>query len=105
MSNTGINYNKLFIHVKNLKKVLLVATGRTGSDFFQSLLDSHPQILHFTGVWFFHQWWQGAKCKNNVFDLINEFIWYTGPTIDHISKFRSCYNTQERWDKLVQRQS
>ena len=77
-----------------------MATGRTGSDFFQSLLDSHPQILNFTGVWFFHQWWQGAKCKNNVFDLINEFIWYTGPTIDHISKFRSSYNTQERWDKL-----
>ena len=66
MSNSVLNYNKLFLHVKNLKKVLLVATGRTGSDFFQSLLDSHPQILHFTGIWIFHDWWKVAKCKNNV---------------------------------------
>ena len=100
MPKSVINYNKLFLHVKNLKKVLLVATGRTGSDFFQSLLDSHPQILHFTGIWVFHEWWEFAKCKNNVIDLINEFIWWSCQSRDHITKFRSCYNTLERWDKL-----
>ena len=89
MTKIDIDYDKNFLHVKNLKKVLLVATGRTGSDFFQSLLDSHTQILHFTGQWFFHQWWQGAKCKNNVNDLINEFIWFTSPTCNHIAKFKS----------------
>ena len=46
MNKKDIDYDKIFLHVKNLKKVLLVATGRTGSDFFQSLLDSHPYILH-----------------------------------------------------------
>ena len=100
MTKIDIDYDKIFLHVKNLKKVLLVATGRTGSDFFQSLLDSHTQILHFTGSWFFHQWWQGAKCKNNVHDLINEFIWFPSPSCFHISKFKSYYNTEERWDKL-----
>ena len=100
MSNTGKSYNKLFTHVKNLKKVLLVATGRTGTDFFQSLLDSHPQILQFPGVWTYHQWWQVARCRNNVSDLVNEFIWQASPAYNHISKFISCYDTMERWDKL-----
>ena len=101
MTKIDIDYDKLFLHVKNLKKVLLVATGRTGSDFFQSLLDSHPEILQFPGAWFFHQWWQVARCKNNVSDLVNEFIWLNNPTCcNHIAKFKSFYNTVERWDKL-----
>ena len=101
MTKKDIDYDKIFLHVKNLKKVLLVATGRTGSDFFQSLLDSHPQILQFPGEWFFHQWWQVARCRNNVSDLVNEFIWFNSPTCsNHIAKFKSYYNTVERWDKL-----
>jgi hypothetical protein len=105
MPDTRINYKKLFLHVKNLKKVLLVATGRTGSDFFQSLLDSHPQILQFTGGWDFHSWWKEARCRNNVSDLINEFIWQSSPTCNHIAKFRSCYNPVERWDKLGEKKN
>jgi hypothetical protein len=77
-----------------------VATGRTGLDFSQSLLGSHTQILHFTGTWFFLPWWQGAKYKNNVNDLINEFIWFNRPTCNHITKFKSYYKTEERWEKL-----
>ena len=100
MSDKDINYNELFLHVKNLKKILLVATGRTGTDFFQSLLDSHPQILQFPGVWFFHEWWRVARCRNNVSDLVNEFIWQTSPAFNHLTKFISGYNTVERWDKL-----
>ena len=30
-----------------MKILLLVAGGRAGSDFFQSLLDNHSQILQF----------------------------------------------------------
>jgi hypothetical protein len=100
MTKKDIDYDKMFLHVKNLKKVLLVATGRTGSDFFQSLLDSHPQILQLPGAWFFQQWWQVARCRNNVSDLVEEFIWQTSPSYNHISKFISCYNTIERWGKL-----
>ena len=32
-----------------MKTLLLVAGGRTGSNFFQGLLDGHSQILHFPG--------------------------------------------------------
>ena len=33
-----------------MKILLLVAGGRAGSDFFQSLLDNHSQILQFPGI-------------------------------------------------------
>ena len=32
-----------------MKILLLIAGSRSGSDFFQSLLDSHSQILQFPG--------------------------------------------------------
>jgi len=95
-----IDYDGLFEHVAFLRKVLLVASGRTGSDFFQSLLDGHPEILQFTGIWFFHEWWKGAKCKGNLSDLIDEFIWYTCDGSNHIAKFKSYYCKIERWDRL-----
>ena len=36
-------------HLSSLNSCTLVTTGRTGSDFFQSLLDSHPEVLTFNG--------------------------------------------------------
>ena len=33
-----------------MKTLLLVAGSRAGSDFFQSLLDGHPQVLQFPGL-------------------------------------------------------
>ena len=100
MNDDLIDYDKYFNHIKNLKIVLLVATGRTGSDFFQSLLDSHPEIIQFTGNWVFHDWWNNAKCKSNPSDLVNEFIWWNSPENSHITKFKSYYNIEERWNKL-----
>lgn len=96
----NIDYNRLFEHVESLRKVLLIAVGRSGSDFFQSLLDGHPEILQFTGTWYFYHWWRQAKCKQNLPDLINEFIWHTCPSCNHIAKFKSHYNKIERWDQL-----
>ena len=97
----NIDYDGLFDHVENLRKVLLVAgAGRVGTDFFQSLLDGHSQILQVTGVSFFHIWWKDAKCKENLSDLVNEFIWYTNSPSNHIEKFKSYYNKQERWNQL-----
>lgn len=95
-----INYNELFEHVENLKMVLLVATGRSGSDFFQSLLDGHPEILQFTGVWFFHQWWQVAKRKDSLPDLIDEFVRPVPDSFNHLAKFQSYHDKIERWDQL-----
>ncbi|UCD54989.1 MAG: sulfotransferase [Candidatus Omnitrophota bacterium] len=102
MKEIDIDYNGLFRHLEDLRKVLLVTTGRTGSDFFQSLLDGHSEILQFTGMWKHHWWWKQAKCKENLPDLINEFIWYTCSFTfcNHIAKFKSCYNKQERWGQL-----
>ncbi len=94
-----IQYNRLLSHVKDLKQVLLVTTGRTGSDFFQSLLDGHEEILQITGIFFFHKFWESAVCKENLNDLIHEFIWHTQHSI-HIAKFKSKYNKLERWDQL-----
>ncbi|MFH1581677.1 MAG: hypothetical protein ABIC39_06330 [Pseudomonadota bacterium] len=95
-----INYKELFEHVKNLKMVLLVATARSGSDFFQSLLDGHPEILQFTGVWFFHQWWQAAKHKDSLPDLIDEFVRPVPDSFNHLAKFQSYHDKIERWDQL-----
>ena len=97
--NFKLDFKKLFDHTKKLKQVLLVTTGRTGSDFFQSLLDSHPEILQVTGSFFFHEFWKAASCKDNLTDLIDEFVWHNHHS-QHISKFKSRYNHLERWDQL-----
>lgn len=97
--NDNFDYIKLFNHVKNLKHVVLITTGRTGSDFFQSLLDGHKQVLQITGTFFFHEFWEKAVCKKNLDDLLNEFIWNNSQCL-HIAKFKSQYNLIERWDQL-----
>lgn len=100
----GNDIRELFTHVERLPKVLLVATGRTGSDFFQSLLDGHPEILQITGILYFYQWWhEEAKCKGNASDLGDEFIWHTCGRCNHVAKFKSHYNQEERWDQLGSR--
>ncbi len=38
-----------------MKKIILITSGRTGSDFFQSLLDGHDQILSLPGVFYFDE--------------------------------------------------
>ena len=56
----------------------LVTTGRVGSDFFQSLLDGHPEIFSFNGVIRINDFWDIAhttKIQNlNLNDIITEFI-------------------------------
>ena len=43
----------------------LVTTGRTGTDFLQSLLDSHTQVLTFNGVLFFQTFWANSVCVSS----------------------------------------
>ena len=72
----------------------LVTTGRTGTDFLQSLLDSHPQVLTFNGALFFQTFWANSICVSSgnpdPADLIDEFIG------KHIEKLKSKYDLIER---------
>lgn len=92
--------NKLsdfFSHCEKLPVVALITGGRTGSDFFQSLTDGHPEILQLTGItWFHDEFWIKSVCKNNLNDLINQLIYHN----QMICKFKSKYNKQERWHML-----
>ena len=85
-------------YIKNLKTCTLLTTGRTGSDFLQSLLDSHPQVLTFNGHFDYYGFWESSQCvKAKYFepiDFIDEFIGH------HIEKFKSRYDIPERKDKL-----
>ena len=53
MSKT-CNYEEIWEHTENLPWCALVTTGRVGTDFFQSLLDSHPEIFVYNGILFFY---------------------------------------------------
>ena len=58
-------------------------------------------IIFLTSWFFIRQWWNEAKCKANLLDLINEFISADEKTIyNHIAKFRSYRDKLERWDRL-----
>ncbi|MDO8463847.1 MAG: hypothetical protein Q7S46_01125 [Gallionella sp.] len=43
------------------KVIVLITGGRTGSDFFQSLLDGHPEIMSFPGIFFFDSFWESLS--------------------------------------------
>ena len=84
--------------LRKLKPVTLVTTGRTGSDFLQSLLDSHPQILTFNGSLDFYSFWDKSICVKSgnfdISDLVDEFIGH------HIEKFKSRYDITENKNNL-----
>ena len=93
------NYSKILEDTKNLKWCALVTTGRVGSDFFQSLLDGHPEIFVINGPLIFYDFWEKADTVKNAVslcseDIIEEFIGY------HITKFKSYYDLQERKNEL-----
>jgi len=100
--NTSIDYSRIVEHIDNLSWCALVTTGRVGSDFFQSLLDSHPEIFVFNGNLFFHTFWKESTCANflgqiDPQDLVDEFIG------KHIHKFKSRYDYEEGKDSLGER--
>lgn len=87
------------LHLQNLPSVALVTTGRTGSDFLQSLLDSHPQIATFNGHFLpYSQFFSLAKTfesdKGIVSDAADEFIGC------YLYKLISVYDIQEAKDCL-----
>ena len=102
-SNRGVNmsnnvdYNGLMKHLDSLKPYALITTGRTGSDFLQSLLDSHTEVLTFNGTFFFHEFWQSSRCTNNNINLSDLLDQFCGCFIE---KFKSKYDYKERKDCL-----
>lgn len=91
-------YFESMTNLQDLKPCVLLTTGRTGSDFIQSLMDSHTEILTFNGILFFHDYWNDSKCNKttpiNLNDLLDEFIG------KNIEKFKSKYDFIERKDAL-----
>ena len=92
-------YQEWMMHLQNIQMVALITTGRTGSDFLQSLLDSHPQISTFNGHFaVYSEFFENSvtiKSKNSrVCDVADEFIG------KYIYKLISRYDIQEAKDKL-----
>ena len=87
-------------NIDNIKPIALITTGRTGTDFFQSLLDSHTQVLTFNGHLIdYYLFWNDNKDiinskKFKPEDLIFKFV-------SHYLKFlKSHYDLSERKDKM-----
>lgn len=94
-----MNYGSIWRQAKDLPWCVLVTTGRTGTDFFHSLLDSHPEVFVFNGALYFHTFWQDSPCvvpgKEPVLeDILAHFVGL------HIDTLKSRYDLSERKDQL-----
>lgn len=92
-------YDRWMRHLQSLPMVALVTTGRTGSDFLQSLLDSHPQVITFNGHFaVYSEFFSRAKTfsvmDGAVADAADEFIG------QYLYKLVSRYDIQEAKDRL-----
>ncbi len=92
-------YQRWMAHLQSLPMVALLTTGRTGSDFLQSLLDSHPQIATFNGHFaVYSEFFTRALTFNvpggRVADAADEFIG------QYLYKLVSRYDIQEAKDRL-----
>jgi len=84
-----MNISHKIKHFDQLRKFAIIATPRSGSDYLQSLLDSHPQIITFNGHLalysnFFTKINFYDQSDNNIKNSIKLFIF----------KFHSLLNTK-----------
>jgi len=96
---TSPDYLKIWAMAEDLPWFALVTTGRTGTDFLQSLFDSHPEVFVFNGQFYFHDFWATAKSVNyggdlKTEDIVDEFIGL------HIKQLKSRYDVVERKGEL-----
>lgn len=96
---TPYQYAACMAHLQRLPLVALVTTGRTGSDFLQSLLDSHAQVLTFNGHFavyseFFTKALTFTVPDAKAADAADEFIGA------YLYKLVSRYDIQEAKDRL-----
>tara|TARA_B110000008_G_scaffold271092_1_gene302134 strand:- start:379 stop:1620 length:1242 start_codon:yes stop_codon:yes gene_type:complete len=92
-------YNLYMAHLQVLPVVSIVTTGRTGSDFLQSLFDDHKEILTFNGHFaVYSEYFNVSKIINNdkavAKDIVEEMVGF------YLYKLVSKYEIQERKDKL-----
>ena len=69
----SLKIKKIF-NCKNLKVVLIVTTGRTGSDYLNCCLDNLHGVMTFCGKFNYHQFFKNNQNKINKLTLINKFL-------------------------------
>jgi len=79
-----------------MKTLLLVAGARSGSDFFQSLLDGHSEVLQFPGTITTDEALIKILSLSNPNDISSNFI----KNYIHFFDSRSEYGKVERYDRL-----
>ena len=57
-----------------MKTIILIAGGRAGSDFFQSLLDGHAEISQLPGVFFYDDFWKKLQNERDAKKIAEMFI-------------------------------
>ena len=57
-----------------MKIVLLVAGSRSGSDFFQSLLDGHNEICQFPGLIHYNNYFKKILQINDIKQIAINFV-------------------------------
>ena len=99
LAQAVVDYRGHMQQLQQLSACGLVTTGRTGSDYLQSLLDSHPEVLTFNGgLAFYKEFWRTSVCRTaptfEVEDLVDEFIGR------YIHRLKSKYDIIERKHQL-----
>ena len=94
-----MNYDKIWNKVDDLPWCTIMTGSNAAADYFQSLLDKHPELVVFSGQLRFHLFWDRSVVVNhggdiNLSDLVNEFIG------QNILKFISKYDYPERKDQM-----
>ena len=77
-----------------MKILVLIAGGRAGIDFFQSLLDGHAEISQFPGIFFYDEFWLKSRNVNQSENIAKMFI------NDYKHFFDSRTNLLERHNTL-----
>ena len=88
-------YYTLMDKLLKLPSCVLVATGRTGSDFLHTLLDSHEEVLTFNGTVHHHTFWEDSRWADvNLNNFLDEYI------KKYRNQFESKYDIINRKDQL-----
>ena len=102
--NNIVDYNgSKFNKLENLIPfVLVTGGGRSGTDFLQSLLDSHEQVLSYNGhLKLYIEFFTNSKCIKsgsfNLIDIAHEFVGL------YIERFNSKYDYLEIYIKTDQK--
>jgi hypothetical protein len=97
---TQENRKELMNFLLKSQPVVLITTGRTGSDFLQSLFDSHSKIMVFNGhLVFYYKFWKSTDSMRKNTNCMTEDIVYK-----FVCKFmihlKSYYDENERKHRL-----